>query len=187
MRLAIAVSTVLLAALPAAPALAQDAGGDKVNQIIVYGEDPCPVSEGADITVCARKAEAERYRIPAALRGSDSPQNEAWNEKVLAYETVGKTGTLSCSPVGPGGSTGCLAKMIDKAYKERGEAPDVKFAELVAAERARRLSTIDQLSAEEQARVEALEKQYEARLKAEDAAADAADPGASPPPVPPRS
>ena len=156
MRLAIVLSTVLLAALPAAPALAQDSGGDKVNQIIVYGNDPCPVSE-ADITVCARKAEQERYRIPAMFRGSESPQNEAWNEKVLAYETVGKTGTLSCTPVGPGGSTGCLAKMIDNAYKERGLAPDVKFAELIAAERAKRLSTIDQLSAEEQARVEALE------------------------------
>src|SRR5204863_6235148 len=101
-------------AAASAPALAQDAGGEKVNQLIVYGNDPCPVSEGADITVCARKAESERFRIPEMFRGSDSPANEAWNEKVLAYETVGRTGTLSCSPVGPGGSTGCLAKMIDQ-------------------------------------------------------------------------
>lgn len=170
----------------ASPALAQDAGGDKVNQIIVYGDDPCPVSEGADITVCARKAEQDRYRIPEMFRGSESPANEAWTEKVLAYETVGRTGTLSCSPVGPGGSTGCLANMINKAYQEKRGAPDVKFADLVAAERAKRLATIDTTSAEEQARVEALEKEYEAKLKAEDAAKDAAEAGATPPPIPPK-
>ncbi len=187
MRPILMLTALLGCAAAAAPALAQDSGGDKVNQIIVFGDDACPVSEGADITVCARKAEQERYRIPEMFRGSDSPSNEAWTEKVLAYETVGRTGTLSCSPVGPGGSTGCLANMINKAYQEKLQAPDVKFAELVAAERAKRLSTIDATSAEDQARVEVLEKEYEAKLRAEDAARDAADAGARPPPIPPRS
>ena len=121
------------------------------------------------------------------FRGAESPQNEAWTNKVLAYETMGKTGTMSCTPTGGGGWTGCEAKLITEAYKERGEAPGIRFTQLIAAERAKRLSTIDQTSAEEQARVESLEKQYEARLKAEDAASDAAAPATEAPlPVPPR-
>jgi hypothetical protein len=178
-------ATAALLALTGAPALAQDAGGDKVNQLIVYGSDPCPVPTGEEITVCARKAESERFRIPEMFRGSESPQNEAWSSRVQSYELVGRSGTLSCSPVGPGGSTGCLEKMINQAYAEKKLAPDVRFAELIAAEREKRLSVIDQRSAEEQARVEELEKQYEAKRKAEEAAASSVatpDEPATPPP-----
>ena len=172
----------------AAPIAAQDAGGDKVNQLIIYGNDSCPAAASAgEITVCARKPETERFRIPEMFRGAESPQNEAWTNKVLAYETMGKTGTMSCTPTGGGGWTGCEAKLINEAYQERKQAPDVRFGQLIEAERARRLATIDATSAEEQARVESLEKQYEARLKAEDAASDAAAPAtAAPLPVPPK-
>jgi hypothetical protein len=48
------------------PVLAQDAtSGEKVNQLIIYGDDPCPASNAGEITVCARKDESERFRIPA--------------------------------------------------------------------------------------------------------------------------
>lgn len=185
MRIAIVTSALLAATLLGTPALAQDTGGDKVNQLIVYGQDPCPPPTGDEITVCARKAESERYRIPDMFRGSESPQNESWSSRAQSYELVGRTGTLSCSAVGPGGSTGCLEKMINQAYAEKKLAPDVRFAELIAAEREKRLSVIDQRSAEEQARVEELEKQYEAKRKAEEATASsqpAADESALPPP-----
>ena len=114
-----------------------------------------------------QEPESERYRIPETLRGIDSPRNDAWNNKVLAYETVGKQGTLSCSPVGPGGSTGCLGQLIQKAYAEKGMDGQLKFSELIAAERAKRLSTIDSEAAETQARVEEAEKDYEARQRAQ--------------------
>ncbi len=161
-----AVIVVAAAALPAAPIAAQDAGAEKVNQLIVYGDDPCPPSTGGEITVCARKDEAERYRIPQILRETSSPQNEAWNSKVLAYETVGATGTLSCSPVGAGGSLGCTTKLIDAVYAEKREGADVKMGQLIAAEREKRLATIDAEAAETQARVEQLERDFEAREKA---------------------
>lgn len=177
--LAVAASLVPAALAFSAPAAAQDAG-ERVNQLIVYGDDPCPPSTGDEITVCARKDEAERYRIPEPLRGSASPQNDAWNNKVLAYETVGKTGTQSCSPVGAGGSLGCTQKLIDTAYAEKRESTDVKFGQLIAAERAKRLSTIDAEAAATQARVEEVERQYEERRRAEEAAA-----GQTPPASPP--
>ena len=171
------------------PALAQpvDGGGERVNVVIVYGNDQCPASQGDEIVVCPRKAEQERYRIPEMFRGSESPQNEAWTSRVQSYETVGRGGTLSCTPTGPGGSTGCLAQMIETAYAERGLQPDVRFADLIAEERARRLANIDQNASEEQARVESLERQYEERRRAEEAAAaEAAPDAAPPPPLPPR-
>lgn len=168
-----------------APAAAQDAGAEKVNQLIIYGDDVCPVSNADEITVCARKDEGERYRIPEILRDTASPQNEAWANKVLAYETVTRTGTNSCTPVGAGGWTGCAGKLIDAAYAEKRESSDIKFSELIAAERAKRLSTIDADAAATQSRVEALEKEYEARrIAQENAATTGAD--APPPPLPPR-
>lgn len=154
-----------LAAL-SAPAAAQEAPEPKVNQLIIYGDDKCPEGQGDEIVVCARKAESERYRIPSILRESNSPDNEAWTNKVLAYETVGRSGTQSCTPVGPGGWTGCSSKMIREAYAEKATGSDVRMAELIAAERTKRLSTIDADAAETQKRVEQAEKDYLARQKA---------------------
>ncbi len=151
----------------AAPALAQEASEPKVNQLIVYGNDECPVSSDDTITVCARKAEGERFRIPQILRKSSSPQNEAWNNKVLAYERVSKTGTMSCSPVGAGGWTGCSGQLINAAYAEKQSDESIRFGQLIADERAKRLSTIDKDAAKTQSDVEKLEDQIEARRKAE--------------------
>ncbi|GMM91760.1 hypothetical protein [Qipengyuania sp. MTN3-11] len=158
---------LLAAGMAATPALAQDEAGERVNMVIVYGEDACPVSSDAEIVVCARKAENERFRIPENLRFSDSPQNQAWAERVERLEMVGDFGTLSCSPVGIGGITGCTQEMIDAAYADREEGTDVRFGELIAAAREERLSTIDADAAAEQARVEQIEREYMERLEAE--------------------
>ena len=182
------VATLALTAFYAAPAAAQSAPEPKVNQLIVYGKDACPQSTDDTITVCARKDEGERFRIPELLREHSSPQNEAWSNKVLAYETVSRTGTMSCSPVGAGGWTGCSGKLINQAYAEKSIDPGIRFSQMIAAERTKRLETIDQDAIETQARVEALEDQMEARRKAEEAKTDK-DPNdtLAPPPVPPKA
>ena len=169
----------------AVPAMAQDTPEPKVNQLIVFGRDSCPQSTDDTITVCARKDESERYRIPEPLREHFSPQNEAWNNKVRAYETVGRTGTMSCSPVGAGGWTGCAGKLINDAYAEKKTDPGIKFGQMIADERAKRLSTIDADAAETQARVEVVEDQMEARRKAEEAKTDR-DPNDTNAPAPPK-
>jgi hypothetical protein len=175
----LALVAATAAAFATSPAAAQQDAGDRVNTVIVYGDDECPQSSGSEIVVCARMDENERYRIPEALRQSDSPQNEPWANKVRAYETVGNFGALSCSPVGSGGELGCTAKMIEAAYQERRTSSDVRAGELIAAARAERLETIDAEAADTQARVEELERQYMERVRAEDAgevAPRAADP-----------
>lgn len=179
----LALAFASLALLGAPTASAQEAG-EKVNQLIVYGDDPCPVSQGDEITVCARKSESERFRIPAPLRESGNLQkNEAWNNKVLAYETVGRTGTQSCSPVGAGGWTGCSNKLIANAYAEKRESSDVRFGELIQAEREKRLSTIDKEASETQSRVEQAEREYEARQRAQTGDVTGADETSASPPA----
>src|SRR5688572_15000906 len=99
MRLLLATLT---AATLAAPALAQQPGvpapeaaaaapinpDPRVNQLIVYGEDPCPQSTNDEIIVCARLPEDDRYRIPARLRNDpNAPANQSWAQRAaeLSY------------------------------------------------------------------------------------------------------
>ena len=115
-----AVSAVTLTitglVVPEAPALAQSS---RVSEIIVYGNDPCPRSTDDEVVVCARKPETERYRIPERFRsGGPRQTREAWANKARSFETVGATGINSCSPVGPGGFTGCLTQVIKQAQTE---------------------------------------------------------------------
>jgi len=96
---------------------------DRVNEIIVFGTDPCPRSTDDQVVVCKRVGEEERFRIPERLReGGSLQQRQAWANKVRSIERVGRTGIQSCSPVGPAGYTGCMEQMIRDAREESDEA-----------------------------------------------------------------
>ena len=111
-----------IAALPA-PAAAQ--AEPNVAEIIVYGNDPCPRSTDDQVVVCARRPEAERYRIPPNMRQSGTPQQmQSWAVRSKSLETAGNTGINSCSPVGPAGYTGCLQRLIKEARGERKQQAD---------------------------------------------------------------
>ena len=166
-RLTTALSFAALAMMAPGTALAQDEAGEKVNMVIIYGDDACPEPQDGEITVCARKAENERYRIPPTLRTSDSPENTAWTQRVDSYEMVGAFGALSCDPAGAGGFTGCTQQLINAAYADREEGSDIRFSQLIEAARAERLSTIDADAAAEQERVEQIEREYMERLEQE--------------------
>ena len=121
LSLILGAAAVSAAGLAATSAPAQ-APNTKISEIIVYGTDPCPRSTDDEIVVCARKPEGERYRIPERLRQGGSLQSrQAWAAKAKTLETVGRTGTMSCSAVGPGGWTGCADNLISQAFKERRE------------------------------------------------------------------
>ena len=151
-------------------ASAQDAAGDRVRMAIVYGDDEVAPPQGDEIVVVARLPEAERFRIPEALRFSDDPENMAWARKVERLDMVGRFGTMSCSTAGAGGFTGCTQQLINAFYADKREGADVRFGALIAAARAERLSTIDVEAAATQARVEELEKAYMEKLERERAA-----------------
>ena len=109
--------------------------------------------------------EAERYRIPENLRGEPSIRNEAWAQKVSAYEYVGRSGTMSCSPSGAGGFTGCGLIEIDAAYAEKEQDPGIRFGLLIAEARKKRLAGIDAEAEEVEKRVLEYERQEAERKK----------------------
>ena len=117
----IAGAAVIASGMAAAPGVAQDR---PIARIIVFGDDPCPRSTDDEIVVCARKDESERYRIPESLRDNSERQaNQAWAARARYLETNNQTGIQQCSPVGPGGFTGCLEQMI-RANPDRREEID---------------------------------------------------------------
>lgn len=161
----------LLALLPlvlAAPAAAQDGPpSERINQVIVYGDDPCPQADDDTIVVCARMAEDERYRIPPNLRASpNDPRREAWTARVQSLERVGRFGTDSCSPVGLGGFTGCTRDLIDGYTAEQTANSREDWTNAVEEARRRRVEGFDAAAAEEEADAVAAENAAAARERA---------------------
>ena len=158
--LLLAAGGALLAAAPAAaqgPA-ASPAAEPKISTMIVYGDDPCPPSTDDTIVVCARKPDKERYRIPEALRGDpNDPTNQAWATRATALEYAGRSGIGSCSPVGPGGASGCFNQIVREARAERSGDPSVNWNALVEEARRERLGKIDEQAEAEEADARAAE------------------------------
>lgn len=186
--LRVALSALLLCG--AAPVFAQPApdaqptpteqGGMRVNQVVVYGDDACPQSQGDEIVVCGRLAEDERYRIPEPLRGNPNDiRRESWSTRVTALERVGRTGTDSCSPVGAGGYTGCMNQLIGNAYAERAQARGTDWTNAVADARRERMEGYD---ADARAVEEQVTRDEEARVARE--RAQQPDPVPTPLPLP---
>jgi len=189
------ISLAAVAIILSVPAAAQSqgtstvqAGEEKINQLIIYGDDKCPESIGDEIVVCARMDEADRFRIPSSLRGDpNDSRNQAVSERIKAYEYVGASGTMSCTPSGAGGFTGCGLKEIDKAYAEKAQDPGITFGRLIAAERAKRMAGIDAEAAEIEERVKEFEQgraEREAKIQAKLEAKEAASADAQPLPQP---
>jgi hypothetical protein len=159
-KLSLSALAILSTAQISAQTPAPSAPEEKINQLIVYGQDECPQSKGDEIIVCARLAEKERYRIPTSLRDDPSDiRKEAFTNKVIAYEHVSASGTMSCSPSGAGGFTGCGLGEINRAYAEKKQDPGISFGRLIAAERKKRLAGIDAEAAQVEERVKQFEKE----------------------------
>jgi hypothetical protein len=87
------------------------------STIVIYGNDPCPSSY-----ICIRKGESERYRLPPSQNPQGTrQQRQSWAKKSQQLMSVGNTGTMQCSPVGPGGYTGCLTQEINQAKQDARE------------------------------------------------------------------
>jgi hypothetical protein len=171
----------VLAAGGACPAAAQGVN-EKINMVIAYDASECPKAQPGEVVVCEILVEEERFRIPKNLRYSDSPDNRARARQVEEIKYVGDFGTMSCSPAGAGGFTGCNQKFVEAWGKDRDEADAVRFGQLIDQARQDRLSTIDADAAAEQERVEMIEREYMQRLEKE---RDGALPGEGNLPPPP--
>ena len=122
LTITLTATAALAGAAAVLPAVAVAQPADSISEVIVFGNDPCPRGSNNEVVVCARKPEGERFRIPEKLRsGGPRQSRDAWANRAKSLETVGSTGTFSCSPVGPSGYTGCLTQVINQARRERRE------------------------------------------------------------------
>jgi hypothetical protein len=117
MRLVLAA--VALALLPVAASA--EGPPERVANVVVYGNDPCPKGEGDEVVVCARKPERERYRIPKELRHENEPLTErAWGARNAALDEASReTRPNGCSTVGSYGQTGCFQQMLRQWFAAR--------------------------------------------------------------------
>jgi hypothetical protein len=139
------LSTPVAAQETAADAAAAAVADAKINQLIVYGDDPCPESTDEQINVCARLNDKERFRIPTNLRDNpNDPVNQAWGARAVELQYVGRGGIGSCSTTGPGGMIGCYNDLVRRARAERQGADSVNWERLINEARQERLSKIDE-------------------------------------------
>lgn len=170
------VLITLAPALASAAAAQGEAPTERINQVIVYGDDPCPQADDDTIVVCARLAEDERYRIPPNLRADpNNPRLESWTSRVQSLERVGRFGTDSCSPVGLGGFTGCTRDLVDGFAAERTANNRAEWTNAVEEARRRRVDGFDAAAEAEEADVVAAENAAAAAATARERAAAAAD------------
>ena len=76
------IGLMLIPLLPVAALAQPEPPPERIINLLVYGDDPCPQSQGDEIVVCARRPEAERYRIPKKLREKPAPSGGpgwGWN------------------------------------------------------------------------------------------------------------
>ena len=99
----------------AAPADAQR----RQRVVEVFGDDKAPDPSGDEIIVVSRKPESDRYRIPTEFREPSAADADAAETRVDEAVALGRTGTDSCSAVGPGGQTGCFMQQVRNNRAEK--------------------------------------------------------------------
>ena len=162
MRIAVALLATVALAGPAlaqqpgvpVPGAAQATAGPadvRVNQLIIYGDDPCPEStDPNEVTVCARLPDSDRYRVPPNLRENpNDPASNSWANRATELSYVGRTGTDSCSTVGGGGFTGCFNQIVSQSRAERARAGDINWTRAIEQARQDRDRRIGEAQVEE--------------------------------------
>ena len=124
-RASFGMAAALLAAGPAGaqPSAAQEPP-QKIVNVTVYGNEPCPKSTDGVVVVCGRRSDNERYRIPKELRRREQqPSETSWASRTRALEEASRPSMPgSCSPVGSWGQTGCFQQMLRQWSAARAQA-----------------------------------------------------------------
>lgn len=77
--------------------------------------------EEAEVTVCGRREQAQRYQVtpPNAPYDPGGNVKGAMTER-MDWVSEGDTGIGSCSPVGPSAGTGCFVKSWRRTLQQKG-------------------------------------------------------------------
>ncbi|GEB89353.1 hypothetical protein ZMO02_09900 [Zymomonas mobilis subsp. pomaceae] len=113
---------------------AANAGGspEKVQSLVIYGNDLCPKGKGDEIIICARRPENERYRLPKRFRDQQKQKfsNGAWSTKVADLERTTSIGLpTSCTTSNSNGLSGCYHQFIMDARAEREQRKKAEYGD----------------------------------------------------------
>jgi hypothetical protein len=121
-----ALTGIAAAVVGAGAALAQtaEAPPQRVVNVTVYGNEPCPKSSEGVVVVCGHRSDNERYRIPKELRRREQqPSATSWASRARGLEEASRPSMPgSCSVVGSWGQTGCFQQMLRQWSAARAQA-----------------------------------------------------------------
>ena len=98
-----------------------DGQAKRYVSVTIFGDERCPTSNDPETIVVCRKGDPDRqFRIPSDLRSIANPtSNRTWGQRSRDVRTAGRSGPMSCSPVGPAGQSGCWADMMENWAADR--------------------------------------------------------------------
>lgn len=116
---------------------------DKVDQVVVYDRSDCPPDLPDTITSCIVITGESPYRIPSALRAKADDREDESPAHLAVQLLRPVAGYGSCSAQGGGSPYGCAGLAYTDWRRQQGTGEAAYYADLIAAERAKRLGLID--------------------------------------------
>lgn len=94
---------------------------ERISFLVAFGEEKCREAVDDEIVVCATLPENERYRIPIALRKTETVVTDrSWSSAVETLDSFARDlRPNSCSVNGSAGFGGCTQKMLQLWFAER--------------------------------------------------------------------
>lgn len=130
---------------------------ERVDQLIVYDRSDCPPDTPDTITSCIVITGESPYRVPSALRAKPDAREDESPAHLAVQLLRPVAGYGSCSAQGGGSPYGCAGLAYTDWKRQQGTGEAAYYADLIAAERAKRLGFIDVEAEAQQAVVEETE------------------------------
>jgi hypothetical protein len=99
----------------------------RIRSVQVQPGQACPKGSADEVVVCSTVNPDEQFRIPQPLRNTEptSADKQSWVNRAETIDTVGREAAglpNTCSPVGSGGQTGCVQKLLRESSDARRNA-----------------------------------------------------------------
>jgi hypothetical protein len=92
----------------------------QIKQQVARQECRTGRGSGDEVVVCSNRRDRNRYRLTQSNSPRDLERERPNSVRERAkWIEEGDTGTNSCSPVGPGGHTGCMQKRWKKLRQQK--------------------------------------------------------------------
>lgn len=100
---------------------------ERIRNVQLNPGQACPKGTANEVVVCGTINPDEQFRIPQPLRDQapTSAEKQSWVNRAETIDNVGREAAglpNTCSPVGAGGQTGCVQKLLRDSANARRNA-----------------------------------------------------------------